>query len=47
MGMDYCANCGGDCMNYASTVDKAKEWGVSQRRVAVYCKEGRIKGRSF
>lgn len=31
-------------MNYATTIDKAKEWGVSQRRVAIYCKEGRIKG---
>ncbi len=31
-------------MNYATTVDKAKEWGVSQRRVAVFCKEGRVKG---
>ncbi len=31
-------------MNYATTVDKAKEWGVSQRRVAIYCKEGRIEG---
>lgn len=31
-------------MNYATTVDKAKEWGISQRRVAIYCKEGRIEG---
>lgn len=31
-------------MNYATTIDKAKEWGISQRRVAIYCKEGRIKG---
>lgn len=31
-------------MNYATTIDKAKEWGVSQRRVAIYCKEGRIEG---
>lgn len=31
-------------MNYATTVEKAKEWGVSQRRVAVFCKEGRVKG---
>lgn len=31
-------------MNYATTIDKAKEWGISQRRVAIYCKEGRIDG---
>lgn len=31
-------------MNYATTADKAKEWNVSQRRVAIYCKEGRIDG---
>lgn len=31
-------------MNYATTVDKAKEWGISQRRVSIYCKEGRIEG---
>lgn len=29
-------------MNYITTVDKAKEWGISQRRVSIYCKEGRI-----
>ena len=34
-------------MNYATTIDKAKEWGVSQRRVAIYCKEGRIEGAEF
>ena len=31
-------------MNYATTVDKAKEWGISQPRVVIYCKEGRIEG---
>ena len=31
-------------MNYATTVEKAKEWGISQRRVSIYCKEGRIEG---
>ena len=34
-------------MNYATTIDKAKEWGVSQRRVAIYCKEGRIEWAEF
>lgn len=38
---------GGNGMNYATTIDKAKEWGVSQRRVAIYCKEGRIEGAEF
>ena len=42
--MVYCVHFGGDHMNYATTVDKAKEWGISQRRVAIYCKEGRIEG---
>ena len=31
-------------MDYVSSAVKAKEWGISQRRVAIYCKEGRIKG---
>lgn len=31
-------------MDYVSTATKAKEWGISQRRVAIYCKEGRISG---
>lgn len=31
-------------MEYLTTAEFAKKWGVSQRRVAIYCKEGRIKG---
>lgn len=31
-------------MNYVTSIEKAKEWGVSQRRVAILCQEGRIKG---
>lgn len=31
-------------MNYVPSIEKAKEWGITQRRVAIYCKEGRIKG---
>lgn len=31
-------------MNYVLSADKAKEWGISQRRVAILCKEGRISG---
>lgn len=31
-------------MNYATTIDETKEWGVLQRRVAVFCKEDRVKG---
>lgn len=31
-------------MSYATTIDETKEWGVLQRRVAVFCKEGRVKG---
>ncbi|MDD3238552.1 MAG: DNA-binding protein [Lachnospira sp.] len=31
-------------MNYLTTAECAKKWKVSQRRVAIYCKEGRIEG---
>lgn len=31
-------------MNYLTTAECAEKWGVSQRRVAIYCKEGRIEG---
>lgn len=31
-------------MNYLSTAEVAKIWDISQRRVAVFCKEGRVKG---
>ena len=31
-------------MNYLTTAEQAKIWNISQRRVAIYCKEGRIEG---
>ncbi len=31
-------------MEYLTSAEFAKKWNVSQRRVAIYCKEGRIKG---
>lgn len=31
-------------MDYLTTAECAEKWGVSQRRVAIYCKEGRIEG---
>ena len=31
-------------MEYLTSADCAKKWNVSQRRVAIYCKEGRIDG---
>lgn len=31
-------------MNFLTTAEQAKLWNVSQRRVAIYCKEGRIDG---
>lgn len=34
-------------MNYVSAREKAEEWNISQRRVAVLCKEGRIPGASM
>ena len=31
-------------MNFLTTAEYAKLWNISQRRVAIYCKEGRIDG---
>lgn len=31
-------------MNFVTSSEKAKEWGITQRRVAVLCKEGRVLG---
>lgn len=31
-------------MEYMTSAEFAEKWNVSQRRVAIYCKEGRIKG---
>ena len=31
-------------MEYLSTSEVSKIWGISQRRVAIFCKEGRVKG---
>jgi DNA-binding transcriptional regulator LsrR (DeoR family) len=31
-------------MDYVSSAEIAKKWNVSQRRVAVLCKEGRVEG---
>ena len=31
-------------MDYMTSAEIAKKWNISQRRVAVYCKEGRVKG---
>ncbi len=31
-------------MDYITSAECAKKWNVSQRRVAIYCKEGRIEG---
>lgn len=34
-------------INYMSAREKAEEWKISQRRVAILCKEGRIPGASM
>lgn len=34
-------------MNYVPTTVKAAEWGISQRRVAIFCKEGRVPNALF
>ncbi|WP_270392579.1 DNA-binding protein [Butyribacter intestini] len=31
-------------MKYLTTAEFAENWGITQRRVAIYCKEGRIEG---
>ena len=31
-------------MEYLTTAEFAEKWDISQRRVAIYCKEGRIGG---
>ena len=31
-------------MTYVTTAELAQKWGISQRRVAIYCKEGRFEG---
>ncbi len=31
-------------MEYMTSAEIAQKWNVSQRRVAIYCKEGRIEG---
>lgn len=31
-------------MDFLTTAEYAKIWNISQRRVAIYCKEGRIEG---
>lgn len=31
-------------MEYFTTAEFAKKWGISQRRVGIYCKEGRLEG---
>lgn len=31
-------------MDYLTSAEIAEKWNISQRRVAIYCKEGRIEG---
>lgn len=31
-------------MDYLTTTEMAEKWNVSRRRIATYCKEGRIEG---
>ncbi len=31
-------------MNYLTTAEAAEKWGISRRRVTVYCNENRIPG---
>lgn len=35
---------GGYSMEYLTTAEYAEKWGISQRRVGIYCKEGRLEG---
>lgn len=38
---------GGLYMNYMTTAEFAKKWNISQRRVSLYCKDGRIPGAEY
>ena len=31
-------------VDYYTTAEQAEKWGISQRRVAILCKEGRVEG---
>ena len=35
---------GGQIMEFLTTAEFAEKWGISQRRVGIYCKEGRLEG---
>lgn len=35
---------GGMTLNYVTSTTKANEWGISKRRVAIFCKEWRVPG---
>ena len=41
--MDFFTD-GGNCMDFITSAEAADKWNISQRRVAIYCKEGRIEG---
>ena len=40
----YLSEVGEDSMDFLTSAECAEKWNVSQRRVAIYCKEGRIEG---
>lgn len=42
--MVCCGFYGGNKMNFLTTAEQAKIWNISQRRVAILCKEGRVEG---
>ena len=31
-------------MDYLTTIEMSKEWGISSRRIAILCEQNRIKG---
>jgi DNA adenine methylase len=31
-------------MEYLTTAEFAEKWGISQRRVGIYCRDGRLEG---
>lgn len=34
----------GEKMNYLTSIETAERWGISSRRVALLCSEGRVEG---
>lgn len=43
-GYNSCFSERDGCMEYLTTVEMSKKWGITSRRIGVLCVEGRIEG---